>query len=98
MGGYERTFMYRPKDTQERIVHRLKISLGHLQKVIKMAEENKYCIDIIHQSQAVQKALKESDNLILENHLQTCAADAIKKGKAKEAISEVMEVVKKAKA
>lgn len=89
--------MYRPKDTQARIVHRLKISLGHLQKVIKMVEEDKYCIDIIHQSQAVQKALSGTDNLILENHLKTCVADAIRKGKEKEAIAEIMNVVKKSK-
>ena len=89
--------MYRPKDTQERIVHRLKISLGHLQKVITMVEEDTYCIDIIHQSQAVQKALRETDNVILENHLTTCASDAIRKGKSKEAIREIMQVVKKSK-
>ncbi len=89
--------MYRPKDTQERIVHRLKISLGHLQKVIKMVEDDKYCIDIIHQSQAIQKALGQTDNLILENHLETCTADAIRKGDSKKAIAEVMNVVRKTK-
>lgn len=89
--------MYRPKDTQERIAHRLKISMGQLKKVIQMVEDDKYCIEIIHQSQAIQKALKETDNLILENHLKTCAADAIRKGKEKEAITEIMQVLNKAK-
>ncbi len=89
--------MYRPKNTQERIAHRLKISMGQLKKVIQMVEGDKYCIDIIHQSQAIQNALKETDNLILENHLKTCAADAIRKGKEKEAIAEIMQVLKKAK-
>lgn len=84
--------MYRPKDTQERILHRLKISQGHLKKVIKMVEDGEYCIDVIHQSQAVQRALEEADSLVLENHLKTCAAEAIKKGKQKEAISEIMNV------
>jgi len=83
---------YRPKDTQERILHRLKISLGHLKKVINMVEKDEYCIDIIHQSQAVQKALKETDSVILENHLKTCVADAIAKGKKNETITEVMNV------
>jgi CsoR family transcriptional regulator, copper-sensing transcriptional repressor len=87
--------MYKPKNTQERIAHRLKISLGHLKKVLEMAEQNAYCIDILHQSQAVQKSLKEVDNLILENHLQTCVADAMAKGNNKKAIAEVMEVFKK---
>lgn len=86
---------YRPKDLQERIIHRLKIAQGHLKKVRQMVEAEEYCIDILHQSQAVQKALKETDNLILENHLKTCAADAISKGKKDDAIAEVMQVFKK---
>ena len=87
--------MYRPNDTQERILHRLKIAKGHLNKIIEMVEQNKYCIDVLHQSQAVQKALKETDNVMLENHLQTCASDAIGKGRKDEAIAEVMQVFKK---
>ncbi|MEK7595039.1 MAG: metal-sensing transcriptional repressor [Patescibacteria group bacterium] len=89
--------MFRPKDTQERLIHRLKITKGHLEKVIKMVEAQEYCIDIIHQSQAVQKALKEFDNLMLENHLKTCALNHINEGRQKEAIEEVMKVLKKAK-
>lgn len=86
---------YRPKDTQERILHRLKIARGHLEKVIKMVEEDTYCINVLHQLQAVEKGLKETGNVILENHLKTCAADAIKKGKKEEAIKEVMSVFRR---
>ena len=46
---------YRPKDTQERILHRLKISKGHLEKVIKMIEDDEYCIDVLHQMNAVER-------------------------------------------
>ncbi|QQG43577.1 MAG: metal-sensitive transcriptional regulator [Candidatus Daviesbacteria bacterium] len=87
--------MYRPKDTQERILHRLQIAQGHLKKVLRMAEDGEYCIDIIHQSQAVQRALQEADSVILENHLKTCASDAIKNGRSKEAITEIMNVFKR---
>lgn len=86
---------YRPKDTQERIIHRLKIAKGQIESVMKMVEEDKYCIDILHQIQAVESALKETGNLLLENHLKSCVADAITKGKADESIAEIMEVFKK---
>ncbi len=86
---------YRPKDTEERIDHRLKISKGHLEKVIKMVDNHEYCIDIIHQIIAIQEALKATSDLILENHLNTCVADAIRKGKTKSAIDEIMEIMKK---
>lgn len=87
--------MFKPKNHKERISHRLKIIRGHLEKVIRMNEDGSYCIDVIHQSQAIQKALKEVDHLIMENHLLTCVSDSIKKGNEREAIDEVMSVLKK---
>lgn len=76
-------------------MHRLKISRGHLNKVIAMVEEDAYCIDVLLQSKAVQSGLKEADNLLLENHLKKCVTDAIKEGKNDEAIAEVMNVFKR---
>lgn len=86
---------YRPKDTQERITHRLKIAKGQLESVIKMVDEDTYCIDVLHQMQAVESALKETGNLVLETHLKGCVADSISKGKKDEAITEIMQVFKK---
>lgn len=89
--------MYRPKGTQERVVHRIKIIQGHLEKVRRMVEEDAYCIDILHQSQAVQSALQKLDEVIMEYHLTGCVADAIKKGNDSKAVSEIMSVFKKRK-
>lgn len=86
---------YRPKDTQERIIHRLKIAKGHLEKVMKMVEADAYCIDVMHQIQAVDSGLKETGNLVLENHLKSCVADAISKGKTEESIAEIMQVFRR---
>ena len=86
---------FRPKNTKERIEHRLKISLGHLQKVQQMIRDDVYCIDVIHQSQAVQKALQEVDHLILEQHLKGCLTNAIQGGRKDEAIAELMTVLKR---
>lgn len=86
---------YRPKDTTERIQHRLKIARGHLNKVIQMVGQDEYCIDIIHQSQAVQRALEEADWLTLENHLKSCAADQIKSGKSEQTVAELMQIIRR---
>jgi len=86
---------YRPKDTQERIIHRLKIARGHLDKIITMVEQDSYCIDVMHQMQAVESGLKGTGNLLLENHLKSCVAEAIVKGEADKSIAEIMEVFKK---
>ncbi|MBI5045122.1 MAG: metal-sensitive transcriptional regulator [Candidatus Levybacteria bacterium] len=88
---------YRPKNTDERILHRLKIARGHLEKIISMVESDSYCIDIMHQMQAVESGLKQTGNLLLENHLRGCVSDAIKKGQADESIAEIMTVFKKTK-
>jgi CsoR family transcriptional regulator, copper-sensing transcriptional repressor len=74
-------------DTKKKILHRYQIAVGHLEKVVSMLEKDAYCIDIVHQSLAVQAALK--------NHLETCVSDSIKAGNSKEAIGEVMQVLKK---
>ena len=85
---------HRSEVVQKRVIHRLKIARGHLDKVIKMAEEQAYCIDVIHQSQAVQSALKQTDNLLLDSHLKTCVVAQLKEGK-EEALDELMEVFKR---
>ena len=87
--------MERSREIKKRIIHRLKIAKGHLQKVLSMVENDDYCIDVLHQSQAVQRALSETDQVVLENHLMTCVADNIKKGKEKKVIQEVMAVFRK---
>lgn len=78
-------------------MHRLQIAQGHLKKILNMVEDGQYCIDVIHQSQAVQSALQEADSAILENHLKTCVVDHIKRGEAKTSIDEIMNVFKKNK-
>jgi DNA-binding FrmR family transcriptional regulator len=80
---------------KEEIVHRLKIAKGHLEKVISMVENDSYCIDVVHQSIAVEAALKKTDEVVLENHLKTCVSDSIKSGDSDEAIKELMEVLRK---
>lgn len=79
------------------IVKRLNIASGHLKKVTNMLEDDAYCIDILHQNQAVQAALKEIDHLVLNNHLNTCVVEAIKRGRKNEVIEEVMSVFKRSK-
>ena len=62
-----------PDDT----LRRLKTIEGHLRGVIKMVEEDAYCIDVIRQIQAVEGALNKVSTRILENHLNSCVITAI---------------------
>ncbi len=80
---------------KQRVLHRLKIVRGHLDKVISMVEKDEYCIDVVHQSLAVQAALRKIDHIVLDTHMKVCVSDAIKKGKTKEVTDEVMKVMEK---
>ncbi len=68
---------------------------GHMGAVARMIDEDVYCIDIIKQTQAVQKAIDKLNALLLERHLGTCVTTAIRSNKAKErerVISELLDV------
>jgi DNA-binding FrmR family transcriptional regulator len=60
------------------ILNRLKSVDGHLRGVIKMVEEDAYCMDVIKQLQAVQGAVGRVNALLLADHLQTCVTTAIR--------------------
>lgn len=85
----------RDQSVQHSLLHRLAIARGHLEKVYGMVKKNGYCVDVVHQSIAVQAALRKFDHAVLRNHMETCVSDAIKKGKSKEVIGEVMKVLEK---
>jgi DNA-binding FrmR family transcriptional regulator len=57
---------------------RLKYIEGHVRGIQRMLEEDKYCIDVIRQVQAVQAALNKVSNMILEGHLNSCVTTAIR--------------------
>ena len=66
------------EETRDQVLQRLKSIEGHLRGIQRMVEEDRYCIDILKQTKAVQRALSKVDGLILENHLQTCVTAAMR--------------------
>ena len=57
---------------------RLKNAEGHLHGIVKMIEQDAYCIDVIRQIQAVQAALSKVSTLILDEHLNSCLITAVR--------------------
>ncbi len=58
-------------------IQRLKTIEGHIRGIQRMLAEDKYCIDIIRQIQAVQSALNKVSAKILDGHLNTCLLTAV---------------------
>jgi CsoR family transcriptional regulator, copper-sensing transcriptional repressor len=59
------------------LVNRLKSVAGHVSAVVRMVEQDEYCIDIIKQIQATEAALSKVSQLILDDHLHHCVITAI---------------------
>ncbi len=66
---------------------------GQVRGVARMVEEDRYCIDILHQIQAVKAALKKVEEQVLKDHAAHCVAHAIKSGDAKDQSQKFNELV-----
>jgi len=78
----------------------LKKAQTHLGNVIKMVEEKEYCIDIMQQNLAVMGLLKSANNRLMERHLHSCFANAMKstnEGRKEEMIEEILALNKLSK-
>lgn len=69
---------------------RLKSARGHLDAVIRMVEEERYCVDVLHQIGAVQAALDHVRRAVLEDHLRTCVRDAYAEGRFEDMVDELV--------
>jgi DNA-binding FrmR family transcriptional regulator len=65
-------------------VSRLKRIEGQVRGLQRMLEEERYCIDVLHQVQAVKAALSKVEDAILSDHAASCVEEAIASGNAKD--------------
>lgn len=77
----------------QKILTRLSRIEGQVRGIVRMLEEDRYCIDILNQVQAIKAALKRVENDILKDHAAHCVAHAIKSGSAKDQTKKFAELV-----
>jgi len=85
------------RNNKQKSLVNFKKAQSHVGKIIKMIEEDKYCIDIMQQNLAVIGLLRSAHQMLMENHLNTCFKMAMgtKNQKRKEAMTqEVLKVTK----
>ncbi len=75
-------------------LNRLKTVRGHLDAVIGMVEEERYCPDVMKQVSALQGSLEKVNRVLLENHLETCVMHAVAEGRTDQIVDELMETMK----
>lgn len=74
-------------------VNRLSRIAGQVRGVAQMVEDDRYCIDILRQIQAVKSALAKVETLVLKDHAACCVAEAISSGDESEQREKFQELV-----
>ena len=72
----------------------LSIAKGQLDGIIRMIDEDRYCLDVSDQLMATRALLKKTNNLILKNHIDNCVKKAIIEGD-EEKVDEIIKVLEK---
>lgn len=80
-------------DERKKALIKLKTAKGQIEGIMKMIEEDRYCIDISNQISASTALLKKANLHILSGHLQTCVKDAIASQDADNKIKEIEDVL-----
>ncbi len=86
------------KADKEKVTRLLKTARGQIDGLLKMVDDDRYCIDISQQLMATQAILRNINREVLHAHLNCCVEEAFEKGDAQEAhqkVEEIMQVMDK---
>ncbi|MFZ7121476.1 MAG: metal-sensing transcriptional repressor [Eubacteriaceae bacterium] len=79
----------------DEIINLLKTSKGQIEGILKMINNDRYCIDVSKQILAVQALLKKANLRLLDNHIRSCVKEAFEMGTESEKIDEIIEIIDK---
>jgi len=83
------------KHDRTKAINLLKTARGQIDAVIRMAEDDRYCMDVANQIDATNALLKKANLLILEDHIHTCVKESFVEGNEDEKVNEVIQLLKK---
>ena len=72
------------EDARKKVLVRLKKVAGQVTGIQRMVDEDRYCVDVLHQIAAVEGALDRVGHIVLASHVETCVTSAIESGRPKE--------------
>jgi len=78
---------------KDKLLQRLRRIEGQTSALVRMAQQDAYCIDLLTQIAAARAALLAAAQLILTDHMRSCVADSFKGGEAETAIAELETVL-----
>lgn len=79
-----------------KVTRLLRTAQGQIAGVLKMVDEDRYCIDISNQILAAAAMLEKANREVLHAHMRCCIAEAVQSGNADAKIDELLAVFDKA--
>lgn len=73
----------------------LKTSKGQIEGIIKMVEDDRYCVDVSKQILSVQALLKKANLKIIDQHIKHCVKQAFAEGNGDKKVDEIIELIDK---
>lgn len=83
------------KADHAKVERQLKIARGQIDGLLKMVEEDAYCIDVSNQILATTALLKRINAIVLSAHLEHCVKEAKDEAEASEKIKEVQALLQR---
>ncbi|AUS96937.1 transcriptional regulator [Clostridium thermosuccinogenes] len=80
---------------KKQVMNLIKTARGQMDGILKMLEEDRYCVDISKQILSVQALLKKANLKIIDQHIKHCVKQAFTEGNGDEKVNEVMELIDK---
>lgn len=71
----------------------LKTARGQLDGIIKMVEDDRYCLDVFNQILATQSILNKVNKEILKGHIENCVKESFETGNSSEKIDEILSII-----
>ena len=77
------------KADHDQITRLLKTARGQIDGILKMVEEDRYCLDVSNQLRATQSILKKANRMVLKAHMNSCVRQAVVSGDPEEKLNEL---------
>jgi DNA-binding FrmR family transcriptional regulator len=79
---YKETNRAMPRDgaARQNLLLRLRRVEGQVRGVQKMVEDDRYCPDVLMQMSAIHESLRAVERILMKDHLQHCATEALRSG------------------
>ena len=83
------------KADHAQVTRLLKTARGQIDGILKMVEEDRYCLDVSNQLMATQSILSTANRMILRSHLDCCVRKAMESGQPDEKLAELAALLDK---